>query len=257
MIYFFCYNLTSPSICYTTDPNAYNNEHLIRFIVMARVLRLARLLFAIKTFRLFGAITRDIIPAASSIFLVLMFVAYFFASIGTMMYGGCITRDPSNPLSHALLEATDFVGNSYWSNNFNDMFSGMNVLFNLLVVNNWTECLQGFEFTTGGKTVRFFFFLFHLICVTIISNVITSVVINSFFQQLAVIEQRYGSEERVEDTSIRGSRAFFAASMLTGTSTGVQGVYSAHVKAVNFDVDVDERKVMRRVFGRANTQDRD
>lgn len=49
-----------------------------------------------------------------------------------------ITRDPANPLSFVLLEADDFVGNNYWANNFNDMMSGMNVLFNLLVVNNWT-----------------------------------------------------------------------------------------------------------------------
>jgi len=148
---------------------------------MARVLRLARLLVAIESFRLLGTITAEIIPAARSIFLVLLFVAYFFASIGMLLYGGFITRDPSNPLSYALLKATDFTGNAYWPNNFNDMLSGMNVLFNLLVVNNWTNCIEGFEATTGGKAVRLFFLFFHLICVTGISNVITSVVINSFF----------------------------------------------------------------------------
>jgi two pore calcium channel protein len=46
-----------------------------------------------------------------------------------------ITRDPANPLAYALLEADDFVDNDYWANNFNDMMSGINVLFNLLVVN--------------------------------------------------------------------------------------------------------------------------
>ncbi len=219
---------------------------------MTRVLRLTRLLFAIESFRLLGAITLDILPASRDIFVVLLFVAYFFATLGQLLYGGRITRDPSNSLSYALLGATDFTGSAYWPNNFNDMFSSMNVLFNLLVVNNWTTCIEGFEYTTGGKTVRFYFLFFHLICVTVISNVITSVVINSFFQQLEVIEQRYGHSELIEGTSIRGDQAFFAASLLTGTKTGVQGKYFARIKAVNFDVDVDERAVMRRVFGRSN-----
>ena len=219
---------------------------------MARVLRLVRLLFAIKSFRLLGAITLDILPASRDIFVVLLFVAYFFATLGQIFYGGYITRDPSNPLSHALLEATDFTGSKYWANNFNDMFSSMNVLFNLLVVNNWTTEVQAFEYTTGGRTVRLFFFAFHLVCVTVIANVITSVVINSFFQQLEVLERRYQNEQ-IEGTSIRGSRAFFRGSVVTGTNTGVVGGYSAHVKAVNFDVDVDERQVMRKVFGRSNT----
>lgn len=220
---------------------------------MARVLRLVRLLFAIESFRLLGAITLDILPASRDIFLVLLFVAYFFATVGQLFYGGYITRDPTNPLSYALLEATDFTGSEYWANSFNDMFSSMNVLFNLLVVNNWPTEVQAFECTTGGRTVRLFFFTFHLICVTVLSNVITSVVINSFFQQLEVLERRYGQNEQIEGTRIRGSRAFFRGSVVTGTNTGVVGGYSAHVKAVNFDVDVDERQVMRKVFTRSNT----
>ena len=240
---------------YVYYPNAYNDTDLIRFIVMARVLRLARLLFAIESFRLLGAISIDILPASCDIFLVLLFVAYSFAAIGNLRYGGYITRDPSNPLSYSLLKATDFAGNDYWANNFNDMASGMVVLFDLLVVNNWTNTIEGFECTTGGYSVRFFFLSFHLICVIGISNVITSVVINSFFQQLDVLDKRHGFVEKVEDASIRGSRAFFDADLLTGTKTGVEGKYSANVKAVNFDVDVDEREVMRRVFGRSNTND--
>ena len=217
---------------------------------MARVCRLLRLLLRIESFRLLYIVTIDIVPAASNIFLVLLFIAYFFASIGMLLYGGYITRDPSNTLSHALLRASDFTASKYWPNNFNDVASGMNVIFNLLVVNNWTTQLQAFEYVTGGKSVRLFFLLFHLIGVTGISNVITSVVINSFFQQLEVIERRYGDEERIKDASIRGSRAYFAASILTGTETGVHGTYSAQIKPTYFDVDVDERRIMRRVFGR-------
>ena len=60
---------------------------------------------------------------------------YFFAVLGVQLYGGYITRDPSNPLSSLVL-GTDFSDNNYWANNFNDMVSAMNVLFNLLVSGN-------------------------------------------------------------------------------------------------------------------------
>lgn len=53
------------------------------------------------------------------------------------------TPDPENPLSEVLL-STDFAINDYWGNNFNDMISAMNVMFNLLIVNNvsalWMIC---------------------------------------------------------------------------------------------------------------------
>ena len=128
-----------------------------------------------------------------------------------------ITRDPLNPLSYVLLQASDFVDNNYWANNFNDMMSGMNVLFNLLVVNNWTECEIGFEYVTGGKWVRFFFFFFHLIGVIVINNVVIAFIINAFFQQLKTIEDRKGWEEQVEgEATIKGARAMFRASTITG-----------------------------------------
>ena len=71
---------------------------------------------------------------------------------------------------------------------FNDMFSGLNVLFNWLVVNNWTTQTEGMEYavslTTNKWLVRLFFLCFYILGVIGISNVITSFVINAFFRQL-------------------------------------------------------------------------
>lgn len=101
-------------------------------VVMARVLRLVRLLTAIKRFQLLGRITAEILPDAVPVIAILFIIMYFFAAVGVQLYGGLITRDPSNRLSWLLL-GTDFADNEYWANNFNDMISAMNVLFNLLV----------------------------------------------------------------------------------------------------------------------------
>jgi two pore calcium channel protein len=218
---------------YVYYPNSYNNSDLIKFIVMARVLRLARVLFSIEGFRMIGAISLDIVPAATSVFTVLLFISYFFSWTGMMMFGGLITRDPNNPIAFKLLQASDFVDNDYWANNFNDMMSGINVLFNLLVVNNWTNCEIGFEYVTGNKwIVRGFFFSFHVLGVIGISNVITSFIINAFFQQMKTIEQRKGWEESIEgEAVIRGSTALFDTAKITGTDTGVdKGLYQVRVR---------------------------
>jgi len=166
-----------------------------------------------------------------------------------------ITRDPQNPLSSTLLEAGDFVDNNYWANNFNDMFSGMNVLFNLLVVNNWTECETGFEYVTGGKRVRIFFFTFHLIGVIMICNVVTSFVINAHFQQMKTVAQRLGWEEHVEgEAIIKGERGVFDATMVTGTKTGASSVYIAQIAPRHMDIEVDERAVLRNLFTRTGSE---
>jgi two pore calcium channel protein len=107
---------------YVYYPNAYSDSRLIRLVVMARVLRLVRLLMMVPAFQLLGAITAEILPAALNVLLLLFFLMYWFAALGMLLYGGMITRDPNNPLSSAIL-GNDFSDNDYWGNNFNDMVS--------------------------------------------------------------------------------------------------------------------------------------
>mmetsp|Transcript_24684 Transcript_24684/g.52595 ORF Transcript_24684/g.52595 Transcript_24684/m.52595 type:complete len:439 (+) Transcript_24684:144-1460(+) len=239
---------------YVYYPNAYSNSRLVRVVVVARVLRLGRLLIAAKSFRLFGKISVEIIPAAKSVFMILFFILYFFAWVAMSLYGGLITRDPANPLSYTLLKADDFVDNNYWANNFNDMFSGMNVLFNLLVINNWTECEIGFEYVTGAKWVRFFFFTFHLLGVIVVSNVVTSFIINAYFQQLKTLEKRIGWEEVVEgEARIKAEKGIFDATTVTGTRTGADSIYIAELNPRHVDIEVDERAALRDLFTRASS----
>ena len=114
------------------------------------------------------------------------------------------------------------------------------------------------EHVTGHKwRVRLFIFSFYLFGVIGISNVITSFIINAFFQQLATVESRQGPEEEIEgEAVIRGSRAVFDCSRITGTETGVrQSVYFARIKPRHMDVELDERKALRSLFSRTSTVD--
>ena len=234
---------------YVYYPNSYSDSRLIRFIVMARVLRLLRILNAVKPFRLIFTITGDILPAAASVILFLFFLMYTFAAIGMILYGGLITRDPSNPLATTIL-GNPFSDNNYWANNFNDMISGVNVLFNLLVVNNWTNCEIGFEAVTGGKWVRLFFFGFHVSGVILVNNLVVAFTINAFFQQLKTVHTRSNEDIIQGEAIIRGERAIFEASEVTGTKTGASGDYIARIRAVHKDIDLDEREGLKRMFTR-------
>jgi Ion transport protein len=83
-----CFPHRLSSIPPPPDPNAYNDSRLIRFVVMARVLRLSRLLMAFEAFQLVGTISVDIVPAAQYVIMNLLFLMYTFASLGTALYGG-------------------------------------------------------------------------------------------------------------------------------------------------------------------------
>jgi two pore calcium channel protein len=221
---------------YVYYPNDFADSRLIRLIIMARVLRLVRLLAAMKRFQLIGMICAEILPEAASVMLVLFFVMYLFAALGMQLYGGLVTRDPDNHLAYLILN-TDFSANAYWANNFNDMFSGMNVLFNLLVVNNWTECEVGFEAVTQAKWVRLFFLAFHILGVVLVNNLVIAFIISSFLQQQAIFRERIDEEVVGNgEAVIRDRRALFNASTVTGTKTTLSGEYIARLRKGNSDL---------------------
>lgn len=182
---------------YVYYPNAYSNSRLIRYIVMTRVLRLFRLVLVMRPFRVIGKTFVTILPKVGRVLLLLFCVSYIFSGIGMYYFGGKLTRDPSNPLSY-LLEGTDFAGAAFWANNFNDLLSGYNVVFNLLVVNNWNEFESGIYAVTQTRLCRYFFFFFYIVSVMIVNNLVIALVIDSFMDELDEIQNSDELLERKE-----------------------------------------------------------
>jgi two pore calcium channel protein len=182
---------------------------------------------------------------------------YFFAALGMCLYGGFITRNPDDSKSYLLL-GTIFADSAYWANNFNDMLSGMNVLFNLLVVNNWFVIEDGFEATTEGRWVRLYFFSFHILGVILVNNLVIAFIINNFLEQLAGQRERAEEEIIVEgsDAVIRDRRAILMdASQITGTRTSLTGKYIARLGHAHSDI-VDENHHhdrLRAMFTQSNS----
>ena len=230
---------------YVYYPNEFSNSLVIRYIVMARVLRLVRIIIALKPFRLVGIIWYEIMPYATSVVCFLFFVMYFFAALGMELYGGTVTRDPNNPLAYLIL-GTDFSDNDYWANNFNDIISAFNVLFNLLVVNNWTECEIGYEAVTQHRWVRLYFFAFHFAGVILVNNLVLAFFINAFLQQKEILARRKDQLEVEGEAMIRGREAKFDAARVTGTRTSLSGDFIARIRTNHAEEDEQDR--LRRLF---------
>lgn len=230
---------------YVYYPNQYSDSRVIRYIVMTRVLRLVRVIVSIKRFRVVGEIWYEIMPYATSVLTLLFVIMYIFAALGVELYGGLVTRDPSNKLSYLILN-TDFSENDYWANNFNDPISAFNVLFNLLVVNNWTECEIGFEVVTKAKWVRFFFFAFHFWGVILVNNLVIAFFINAFLQQGEILNRRKTQLTVEGEAIIHGREASFDASEVTGTRTNLTGAFIARIRTNHAEEDEQDR--LRRLF---------
>ncbi len=174
-------------------PDGINNTHLIRFIVMARVIRVFRLFMVIKPFKVMSRTFLGVLPAAGRITLLLFCVVYTFSAIGMHFFGGNVTRDPNNPMSY-VLEGTAFADNFYWRNNFNDLLSGMNVCFNLLVINNWNEMESGI-IAISNKYSRYYFLAFFICGVIIVNNLVVAIVIDYFVSELDAVDEEVEARE--------------------------------------------------------------
>lgn len=210
-------------------PNAYNNSSLIRWFQVLRLLRAVRFLARVQGFKaICGTFIKMLGPAARllKVLFVLMFV---FSALGVQIFGGKINRDPRSKYSMALHErAPDFTSPNpeydFLAINFNDMWSAMVTLFVLLVVNNWDVMVDGFVAVTS-PWLRIFFIAFHFLGVLLCLNIATSFIID-------IALEYYGDRDAPghgvgDEAEIVGNEAVFEAGAVTGTQTGLTGMYRA------------------------------
>lgn len=243
--------LSLAATCYVYYPNHYSDSRLIRYVVTARVLRLARVLAAMKQFQVIGGTFIEIIPAAKRIVVFLFCIMYFFSALGVYFFGGAITRDPTNPKSMSLL-GTDFAASEYWANSFNDLLSSFNVLFNLLVVNNWQIQADGILAVVGSKWTRLYFLCFHICGVIIVNNLVIAFVIDSFMSEWNALQE--GTEQVDTGDAVIGQdrRAYFDATEITGTKTNLSGAYTARMTNPSLMLSMRKSDALKKLFTKTN-----
>jgi hypothetical protein len=162
----------------------------------------------------------------------LLFCIFFlYAVMGMHVFGGLITTDTSNPL-YAKLNSTDYGESGFYPNNFNDLWSGFVTLFELLVVNNWFEIVDGFVAVTCLEA-RLYFVSFYVFGVLICFNIVVASVLDTFSDEnklqyqiagatsTTILNHRTGDYE----ADIKGTAAVFDGSSITGTRTDLHGRY--------------------------------
>ena len=127
-----------------------------RFLLLGRVLRLTRLIYKLRRFRVILRAMSILSPVMFT-YAVVMFVLYYaFAMIGMDLWAGLISRD--NPA----LDGTQFASNDYFANNFNTLPASLVLLFELTVVNNWHILAEGFV-AVSSPAAYIFFIVFNVV----------------------------------------------------------------------------------------------
>ncbi|KAJ9686327.1 hypothetical protein PVL29_015294 [Vitis rotundifolia] len=155
-----------------------SNGEWIRYLLLARMLRLVRLLMRVKQYRAFIATFLNLIPSLMPYLGTIFCVLCMYCSLGVQIFGGIVNDGNSN------LEGTDLEESDYLLFNFNDYPNGMVTLFNLLVMNNWQVWMQSYKDLTGTSWTLVYFISYYLLTVLLLLNLVVAFVLEAFFAEM-------------------------------------------------------------------------
>ncbi|KAL2547789.1 Two pore calcium channel protein 1 [Forsythia ovata] len=155
-----------------------SNGEWIRYLLIARMLRLIRLLLHVQRYRAFVATFFTLIPSLMPYLGIIFCVMCIYCSLGVQIFGGIVNA--GNPK----LEGTDLNDNDYLLFNFNDYPNGMVTLFNLLVMGNWQVWMQSYKDLTGTAWSYAYFISFYLITILLLLNLVVAFVLEAFFAEM-------------------------------------------------------------------------
>jgi len=164
-----------------------SSEVALDFLMALRVVRVLRVFHSVARFRVVINTILHILPSMATYLAIILVFYYFFAIIGMEVFGGRVSSAAGSPhdCGNPSLHDSDFIRDGYCNNNFNDLFSSLVTLFELMTVNQWHVITEGFVLVTH-KVARLYFLSFHLVCVTLILNIFSAFVIEAFILEFNV-----------------------------------------------------------------------
>lgn len=190
----------------TPDENTFfSNGEWIRYLLLARMLRLIRLLMHVQRYRAFIATFITLIPSLMPYLGTIFCVLCIYCSIGVQVFGGLVNA------GNKQLFKTEMAEDDYLLFNFNDYPNGMVTLFNLLVMGNWQVWMESYKDLTGTWWSITYFVSFYIITVLLLLNLIVAFVLEAFFTELDLEEeekcQGEDSQERRNRRRSAGSKS--------------------------------------------------
>eukprot|EP00246_Nothoceros_aenigmaticus_P009161 TRINITY_DN244_c0_g1_i5.p1 TRINITY_DN244_c0_g1~~TRINITY_DN244_c0_g1_i5.p1 ORF type:complete len:306 (-),score=48.62 TRINITY_DN244_c0_g1_i5:112-996(-) len=161
------------------DLPVFSNLEWIRYLLIARLLRLTRLLMLSERYRVVVATFLKLIPSLSPYLGVIFCVMGVYCSLGLQIFGGLVYED--NPV----LRETSIWENDYMDKNFNDYASGMVLLFDLMILGNWQIWMESYAHLTNWYATLYFL-SYYVIAVLFLLNLVVAFVLEAFFAELDI-----------------------------------------------------------------------
>ncbi|KAH7861661.1 hypothetical protein Vadar_029050 [Vaccinium darrowii] len=181
-----------------------SNGEWIRYLLLARMLRLFRLLMHVQRYRAFLATFLSLVPSLMPYLGTIFCVMCIYCSLGVQIFGGLVYA--GNPK----LDGTDLDENDYLLFNFNDYPNGMVTLFNLLVMNNWEIWMQSYIDLTGTSWTCIYFISFYLIAVLLLLSLVVAFVLEAFFAETE-LETLEKCEDRGQEAGGKARRRYIGS----------------------------------------------
>ncbi|XP_066281782.1 two pore calcium channel protein 1-like isoform X2 [Branchiostoma lanceolatum] len=187
-----------------------NQTGALDFLLVLRLLRLVRLVYAIERFRIvlktISSIGRSLLTYGGVLFVFF----YIFAIIGMEAFSGKIIPEPvlanrtqNQPIlcGNPKLNGTQFAMNRYCNNNFNDILHSFVVLFELMVVNQWHVLAEGFVAVTH-QAARIYFIVYHLLVVILVLNIFSAFILELFMLEYTMSKEPAERRESIIERRI-------------------------------------------------------
>ncbi|CAM6046974.1 unnamed protein product [Sphagnum compactum] len=182
-------------------PSSQSNNEEIRYLLIARLLRLTRLLVLVEQYKVLVSTFFKLIPSVMPYLGVTFCSMCLFCILGNQVFGGLVYA--GNPK----LPGSEIAINDYMVNNFNDFPSGMVTLFNILVLGNWQVWMDGYAQLTGKWWTVFYFWGFYVLGVLFLFNLVAAFVLEAFFAEIELYSSQDspGNEDLDGQVAINGN----------------------------------------------------
>lgn len=172
-----------------------SNEEWIRYLLIARLLRLIRLLVHVERYRVIISTFLKLIPRLTPYLAMIFCLMCLYCSLGVQLFGGLVSN------YNETLETTDLYENDYLVHNFNDYPTGMVTLFELLVMGNWQVWLESYVTLTGTWWTSVYFLSFYAFAILYLLNLVIAFVLEAFFAEMELssssVDLRYAPAEEL------------------------------------------------------------
>lgn len=155
--------------------------NFVRIINILILFRLLRIIPNIKAMTIVAATLVDLVRNLKAFAGILIVIYYSFAIVGIEIFHNAITNTASNNTG-LVFECGSYQQLEYWANNFDDFAAALVVLWDIMVVNNWSVFLKAYA-KVKTEWSYLYFIIWWLFSVVIVMQLFTALIIENFIMK--------------------------------------------------------------------------